>query len=141
MNLTLVQTGEEMKLIKLLPSGIRFTSPYQSNLESKAELKRTKEELHIQWPVIKASKRAVHRMLRLYQHGQQPKMGSTFKPMVTNPWDKEFSHKDFPSSHKVPSNLPKRWEQHDVSPVMLKPPISTAVEQVRAPRSPNARPD
>ena len=121
-------------LIQLPPSQTRSTGPYKSNLETKAELKRTEEKLHILSPVIKASKRAVDRTLGLYQHGQQPKAGSMSQPwpppMVNNHWDREFSPKDFPTSHKVPSTLPKRWEQYDNSPVMLKPPTSTVVEQV-----------
>ena len=31
---------------------------------------------------------------------------------------------------KVPSTLLKRWELHDESPIMLKPPTSSTVEQV-----------
>ena len=77
MNLMLAQTEEDKMLIQLPPSQTRSTGPYKSNLETKAELKRTEEKLHILWPVIKASKRAVDRMLGLYQHGQQPKAGST----------------------------------------------------------------
>ena len=34
---------------------------------------------------------------------------------VENPWDKEFSPKDFPTAHKIPSTLPKRWELHEDS--------------------------
>ena len=111
----LVQTEEDKVLIQLPPSQTRSTGLYKSNPESKAELKRTEEKLHIQWPVIKASKSAVDWTLGLYQHGQQPK----------------FSHKGFHTSHKEPSTLPpKRREQHDDSPGMLKPPTSTVMKQV-----------
>ena len=130
MNLMLAQTEKVKQLIQLPPSRTRSEGPYKSNLQSQAQLKRTEEKLHIQWPVIKTSKRAVGRMLGLYQHGQQPKAGSTSKPWptptVANPWDKEFLPKDFPKSHKVPSTLPKHWEQHDDSPVIIKPPTLTS---------------
>ena len=49
---------------------------------------------------------------------------------VDNPWSKEFTHKDFSTAHKIQSTLPKRWELHKDSPLMLKPLIYTAVEQV-----------
>ena len=133
-NLMLAQTEEDKKLNQLPPSWTRSSGPYKSNLESKVKLKNMEDKLHTQWCVIKASKRALDRMLGLCQHGQQPKAGSTSKPwppsMETNPWDKEFSPKDFPTSHKIPSTLPKHWGQHDNSPVMLKPPTSTVMEQV-----------
>ena len=68
------------------------------------------------------------------QEKLQPKAGSSSSqwppPTVKNPWDREFTPKDFPTSHKVPSTLPKRWELHEDSPIILKPPTSTAVEQV-----------
>ena len=84
-------------------------------------------------PLIKETQRVVKRTLGLYQHGQQPKAGSSsyqWSPTVENPWDKEFSPKDFSTAHKIPSTLPKRWELHEDSPLMLKPPTSTAVDQV-----------
>ena len=76
----------------------------------------------------------MERTLGLYQHGQQPKAGFSFTPWppptVKNPWEKEFTPKDFPMAHKVPSALPKRWELHDESHIMLKPTTLSAVEQV-----------
>ena len=108
--------------------------PFRSYLEAQPELKKKQEKLHLQWPPIQATKRVVDRTLGLYQHGQQPKAGSSSSqwppPTTKNPLDKEFKPKDFPTSHKVPSMLPKRWELHEDSPIMLKPPTSTAVEQV-----------
>ena len=43
-----------------------------SNLESQAELKKTEDKLHLQWPPIKATQRVVDHTLGIYQHGQQP---------------------------------------------------------------------
>ena len=77
MNLMPAQTEEDKMLIQLPPFRTRCTGPYKSNLETKAELKRTEKKLHILWPVIKASKRAVDQTLGLYQQDQQPKAGST----------------------------------------------------------------
>ena len=71
-------------------------------------------------PLIKETQRVVKRTLGLYQHGQQPKAGSSsyqWSPTVENPWDKEFSPKDFSTAHKIPSTLPKRWELHEDSHV------------------------
>ena len=63
MNLMLAQTEEDNKLNQLPPSWTRFSGPCKSNLESKAELKNIEDKLHIQWCVIKASKRALDRIL------------------------------------------------------------------------------
>ena len=52
-------------------------------------------------------------------------------PAVENPWNKEYSPKDFPTSHNIPSTLPICWELHEDSPLMMKPPTSAAVEQVK----------
>ena len=43
---------------------------------------------------------------------------------------KDFVPKDFPTTHKIPSNMPKRWDLHASSPLMLHPPQSTAVTEV-----------
>ena len=92
-----------------------------------------KDKLHLQWPPIKETKRVIDRSLGLYQHGLQPKAGSTSAtwppPTVENPWSKKLSPKDFPTTHKIPSMLPKRWELYNDSHLMLKPPTATAVEQ------------
>ena len=47
-------------------------------------------------------------------------------PPVRNPWDKDFVPKDFPTTHKIPSTMPKNAS----SPLMLRPPQSTAVTEV-----------
>ena len=128
----LSQTSEDKHLINIPPS--RTKGPFRSNLESQAELKKTEEKLHVQWPPIKVTQWVVDRTLGLYQHGQQPKAGlssSSWPPSpVTNPWDKDFNPKDFPTAHKVPSTLPKHWELHNDSPIMLKLLTSSTVEQV-----------
>ena len=73
----------------------------------------------------------MNRTLGPYQHGQAGSSSYQWPPpAVENPWDQEFSPKDFPTAHKIPSTLPKRWELHEDSPLMLKPPTSTAVDQV-----------
>ena len=51
-------------------------------------------------------------------------------PLFRIPGIKSFPPKDFPTSHKVPSTLPKCWELHEDSPIMLKPPNSIAIDQV-----------
>ena len=118
----------------ITPACTKLEGPSQSDLESQAELKKTEEELHLQWLPIKTTQRVVDQTLCIYQHGQQPKTGSSSKPCppptVKNPWDKEFTPKDFPTAHKVHSTLPKQWKLHEGSPIMLKPPASSAVEQV-----------
>ena len=50
--------------------------------------------------------------------------------LLQNPWDKEFIPKDFPTTHKIPLTMPKRWDLHASSPLMLRPPQSTAVMEV-----------
>ena len=132
MNLMLSQTYEAKQLINVTPSRTKSEGPFPSGLES--EFKRTEEKLHLQWPPINTTQRVVDRTLGLYQHGRQPKAGSYSQPWppptVKNPWDKEFTPNDFPTAHKVPTPLPKRWKLHEESPIMLKPPTSSAVEQV-----------
>ena len=96
---------------------------------------RLKEEkLHIQWPPIKDTKRVLDTTVGLYQHGPQPKTGGTSSSwppsVVENPWEKEFTPKDFPTTHKILSTLPKCYELHDDSPLMFKPPTATAVDKV-----------
>ena len=53
---------------------------------------------------------------------------SVASPYRGNPWDTEFTPKDFPTTHKIPSTLPKRWELHEDYSLMLKPRTSTAVD-------------
>ena len=133
-NLMLSQTSENKQLINVMAARPKTDGPFRSNLETQPELKKKQEKLHLQWPPIKETHRVVNRTLGLYQHGQQPKSGSLSyqwpPPTVDNPWSKEFSPKDFPTAHKIPSTLPKHWGLHEDSPLMLKPPTSTAVEQV-----------
>ena len=74
--------------------------------------------------------------LALYQHGPPPKSGTADKwppPPVQNPWDKSFVPKEFPTTHKIPSTMSKRWDLHASSPLMLRPPQSTAVPEVQDP--------
>ena len=133
-NLMLSQTSEDKQLINVTAARPKTDGPFRSNLEAQPELKKKQDKLHLQWPPIKETQRVVNRTLGLYQHGQQPKAGSSSyqwpPPTVENPWNKEFSPKDFPTAHKIPSTLPKRWELHEDSPLMLKPPTSTVVDQV-----------
>ena len=133
-NLMLSQTSEDKQLINVTAARAKAGGPFRRNLEAQHELKKKQEKLHLQSPPIQETKRVVNRTFGLYQHRQQPKAGSSSSqwppPTVKNPWDKEFTPKDFPTSHKVPSTLPKRWELHEDSTIMLKPPTSTVVEQV-----------
>ena len=124
-------------MIKITAARPKADGSFRSSLEAQPELKKKQEKqerLHLQWSPIQETKHVVDRTLGLYQHGQQPKVGSLPSqwpsPKVQNPWDKEFSLKDFPTSHKVPSVLQKRWELHEDSPIILKPPTSTVVDQV-----------
>ena len=132
-NLMLSQTSEDKHLINVTAARPKTHGPFRSNLEVQPELKKKQEKLHLQWPPIKETQCVVNRTLGLYQHGQQAKAGSSsyqWPPIVENPYDKEFSPKDFPTSHKIPSSLPKRWKLHEDFPLMLKPPTSTNVDQV-----------
>ena len=130
----LSQTSEDKQLINVTAARPKTDRPFCSNLEMQPELKEKQEKLHLKWPPIKETHPVVNRTLGPYQHGQQPKSGSSSyqwpPPTVDNPWSKEFCPKDFPTAHKIPSTRPKRWELHEDSPLMLKLPTSTAVEQV-----------
>ena len=87
----------------------------------------------LQWPPQSSHTKVIDRTLGLYQHGPPPKAGTNEKwppPTVKNPWDKSFIPKEFPTTHKIPSALPKRWDLHSTSPLMLRPPLSTAVPEV-----------
>ena len=125
MNLMLSQTTEDKQLINISSSRPKTEGPFHSHLERKSEFKKKQDKLHLQWPPIKETKRIIDRTLGLYQHGPQPKAGSVSAtwppPPVENPWSKDFSPKEFPTTHKIPSALPKCWELHDESPLMLKP--------------------
>ena len=72
-------------------------------------------------------KKVIDRTLALYQHGPPPNAGTADKwppPPVQNPWDETFVPKEFPTTHKIPSTMPKRWDLHASSPLMLRPPQS-----------------
>ena len=129
MNLMLSQITED----NVSTSRPKAEGPFHSHLEKKPEFKKKQDKLHLQWLPIKETHRVVNRTLGLYQHGPQPKAGSSSSPWppptMKNPWEKEFSPNDFPT-HKIPSTLPKRRELHESSPLMLKPPTATAVYEV-----------
>ena len=115
MNLMLSQTTKDKQLINVSATRPKSECPFHSNLEKLHELKK-QDKLHLQWPPIKETQRVISRTLGLDQHGQQPQTGSSSSqwppPTVENPWDKEFTPKDFPTTHKIPSTLPKQWELH-----------------------------
>ena len=133
MNLMLSQTTEDKQLINVSSSHPKSEGSFHSHLERESEFKKKHDKLHLQWPPIIETKRVIDRTLGLYQHGPQPKAGSTstpWPPLAENPWSKDFSPKELPTMHKDPSALPKRWELHDESPLMLKPPTATVVEDI-----------
>ena len=80
MNLMLSQTTEDKHLINVSSSRQKAEGPFHSHLERKCELKKKHDKLHLQWPPIKETKRVIDRTLGLYQHGPQPKAGSTSTP-------------------------------------------------------------
>ena len=127
----LSQTPEEVSLINISSSRPKPKGPYLSFLTATYELK--KDKIHLQWAPLQTHNKVIKRTLSLYQHGPQPKSGTSDQwPLpVRNPWDKDFVPKDFPTTHKIPSNMPKRWDLHASSPLMLRPPQSTAVTEVQ----------
>ena len=132
-NLMLSQTSEEASLINVSSSRPKPEGPYPSRLTATDELKKKQDKIHLQWPPLKDNNKVIQRTLGLYQHGPQPKSVTSDQwppPPVQNPWDKEFIPKDFPTTHKIPSTMPKRWHLHASSPLMLRPPQSTAVMEV-----------
>ena len=109
MNLMLSQTTEDKHLINVSTSHPKAEGPFHSHLENKPEFKKKQHKLHLQWPPIKETNRVVNRTLGLYQHGPLPKTGSSspwFPPTVENLWEKEFSPKEFPTTHKIPPRCP-----------------------------------
>ena len=120
------------RLINVSSSRPKPEGPYPSQLAATDELKKKQDKVHLQWPPLKDNSKVIHRTLGLYQHGPQPKSGTSnqWPPPVQNPWDKEFIPKDFTTTHKIPSTMPKRWDLHVSSPLMLRPPQSTAVTEV-----------
>ena len=132
-NLMLSQTPEEVSLINVSSSLPKPEGPYSSFLAATDELKKKQDKIHLQWPPLQTHNKVIKRTLSLYQHGPQPKSGTSDQwppPPVRNPWDKDFVPKDFPTTHKNPSNMPKRWDLHASSPLMLRPLQSTAVTEV-----------
>ena len=131
-NLMLSQT-EEPSLINVSSSRPKTDDPFPCGLTGSNEMKQKHEKLHLQWPPQSDHHKVINRTLALYQHGPPPKSGTADKwppPPVQNPWDKSFVPKDFPTTHKIPSTMPKRWDLHASSPLMLRPPQSTAVPEV-----------
>ena len=132
-NLMLSQT-EESSLINVSSSRPKTDEPFPCGLTTSNEMKKKQDKLHLQWPPQSVHNKVISRTLALYQHGPPPKLGTTDKwppPPVQNPWDKTFVPKEFPTTHKIPSTMPKRWDLHASSPLMLRPPQSTAVPEVQ----------
>ena len=132
-NLMLSQT-EESPLINVSSSCPKTDEPFLCGFISSNELKKKHDKLHLQWPSQTTHKKVIDRTLALYRHGPPPKAGTSDKwppPPVKNPWDKTFVPKEFPTTHKIPSTMLKRWDLHTTSPLMLRPPQSTAVPEVQ----------
>ena len=131
-NLMLSQT-EESSLINVSSSRLKTDEPFPCGLTTSNEMKKKHDKLHLQWPPQSDHHKVINRTLALYQHGPPPKSGTTDKwppPPVQNPCDKTFVPKEFPTTHKIPSTMPKRWDLHASFPLMLRPPQSTAVPEV-----------
>ena len=125
---------EESSLINVSSSRPKTDEPFPCGLTTSNEMKKKHDKLHLQWPPQSDHHKVINRTLALYQHGPPPKSGTTDKwlpPPVQNPWDKTFVPKEFPTTHKIPSTMPKRWDLHASSPLMLRPPQSTAVPEVQ----------
>ena len=130
--LMLSQT-EEPPLINVSSARPKTDEPFPHGAVSSNEMKKKHERLILQWPPQSSHKKVIDRTLGLYQHGPPPKAGTADKwppPTVKNSWDKTFLPKEFPTTHKIPSSMPKRWDLHSTSPLMLRPPHSTAVPEV-----------
>ena len=131
-NLMLSQT-EESSLINVYSARPKTDEPFPCGAVSSNEMKKKHEKLLLQWPPQSSHKKVIDRTLGLYQHGPPPNAGTADKwppPTVKNPWEKTFVPKEFPTTHKIPSSMPKRWDLHSSSPLMLRPPHSTAVTEV-----------
>ena len=104
---------EESSLINVSSSRPKTDEPFPCSLTTSNEMKKKHDKLHLQWPPQSDHHKVINRTLALYQHGPPPKSGTTDKwppPPVQNPWDKTFIPKEFPTTHKIPSMMPKRWE-------------------------------
>ena len=124
---------EESPLINVSSARPKTDEPFPCGAISSNEMKKKHWKLLLQWPPQSLHKKVIDRTLGLYQHGPPPKAGTADKwppPTVKNPWDKTFVPKEFPRTHKIPSSMPKRWDLHSSSPLMLRPPQSTAVTEV-----------
>ena len=93
--LMLSQTPEEISLINVSSSRPKPEGPYSSFLAATDELKKKQDKIHLQWPplqthnkVIKRTlslqwpplqthNKVIKRTLSLYQHGPQPKSGTS----------------------------------------------------------------
>ena len=130
--LMLSQT-DEPPLINVSSTRPKTEDPFPHSAVSSNEAKKKNEKMILQWPPQSSHSKVISRTLGLYQHGPPPKAGTNEKwppPTVKNPWDKSFIPKEFPTTHKIPSAMPKRWDLHSTSPLMLRPPLSTAVPEV-----------
>ena len=130
--LMLSQT-DEPQLINVSSTRPKTEEPFPHSAVSSNEVKKKNEKMILQWPPQSSHSKVISRTLGLYQHGPPPKDGTNEKwppPSVKNPWDKSFIPKEFPTTHKIPSAMPKRWDLHSTSPLMLRPPLSTAVPEV-----------
>ena len=130
--LMLSQT-DEPQLINVSSTRPKTEEPFPHSAVSSNEVKKKNEKMILQWPPQSSHTKVIDRTLGLYQHGPPPKAGTNEKwppPTVKNPWDKSFIPKEFPTTHKIPSAMTKRWDLHSTSPLMLRPPLSTAVPEV-----------
>ena len=130
--LMLSQT-DEPQLINVSSTRPKTEEPFPHSAVSSNEVKKKNEKMILQWPPQSSHSKVISRTLGLYQHGPPPKAGTNEKwppPSVKNPWDKSFIPKEFPTTHKIPSAMPKRWDLHSTSPLMLRPPLSTVVPEV-----------
>ena len=76
-NLMLSQTPEEVSLINVSSSRPKPEGPYSSFLAATDELKKKQDKIHYQWPPLKTHNKVIQRTLSLYQHGPQPKSGTS----------------------------------------------------------------
>ena len=129
----MISQTDEPPLINVSSARPKMEDPFPHGAVSTNEMKKKSEKMILQWPPQSSHNKVIDRTLGLYQHGPPPKAGTNEKwppPTVKNPWDKSFVPKEFPITHKIPSTMPKRWDLHSSSPLMLRPPLSTAVPEV-----------
>ena len=129
----MISQTDEPPLINVSSARLKMEDPFPHGAVSSNEMKKKSEKMILQWPPQSSHSKVIDRTLGLYQHGPPPKAGTNEKwppPTVKNPWDKSFVPKEFPTTHKIPSTMPKRWDLHSSSPLMLRPPLSTAVQEV-----------